>query len=220
MKYRTMSDCLYNVLPVFLGVSVTQTLVTNHLKVLFHYAGVVQSCSEHCTVFQAYVTSPIVQPGHKETDNADDIITSGTEYGFYPGMCVLLSDSSDWRFKEILSRRIPCYGEACTRRAIEKKDVAILLHTAYAENRKPYAACNKSVSRSFKQESMPRLAALHLEKGSFLKQYINHLIDSALEAGLNDFWQKNTLHKLRIKAAVGVGIILIDDNLEILLIHL
>lgn len=150
----------------------------------------------------------------------DDVITSGTEYGFYPGMCVLLPDSSDWRFKEILSRRIPCYGEACIRRAIEKKDFAILLDTAYAEYRKTYATCNKSVSRSFKQESMAILAALHLEKRSFLKQYINRLIDIALEAGLNDFWQKNTLYALRIKAAVGVEITLIDDNLEILLIQL
>jgi hypothetical protein len=39
---------------------------------------------------------------------------------------------------------------------------------------------------------MARLATLHLEKGSFWKQYINRLIDIALEAGLNDFGRKYT----------------------------
>jgi hypothetical protein len=110
----------------------------------------------------------------------EDVITSGIEYGFYPGMCVLLPDSSDWRFKKLLSHRTLCYGETCIRRPIERKDFAILLDTAYA-------ACNTSVLCSFKQESMARLAAVQLEKGSFLKQYINRLIDIALEEGLDDF---------------------------------
>jgi hypothetical protein len=174
------------------------------------------------TVFQAYVTSYIVQPGfQKQIGSVEDLISSGIEYGFYPGMSLLLPDSSDWRFKEVLSHRIPCYGETCMHRAIEKKDFAILLDTAYAEYRKTYAACNTSISLcSFKQECMARLSVLHLEKGSFLKENINLLIDIALEAGLYDFWWKNILDTLRIKSAVGVRITLIDDYMAILLIHL
>jgi hypothetical protein len=173
------------------------------------------------TVFQTYATGYIVQPGyHKQIFSVEDVITSDTEYRFYPGMCVLLPDSSDWRFKGMLSHRISCYGETCICRAIEKKDFAILLDTTYAEYRKTYVACNKSVICRFKQKIMARLAALHLKKGSFLKEYINRLIDIALEGGLDDFWWKITVHTLRIKAAVGVRITLIGDNMAILLIHL
>jgi hypothetical protein len=114
------------------------------------------------------VTTYIVQPEyHKQIDSVEDVITSGTEYGFYTRMSVPLPDSSDSQFREIMSHGIPCYGETCMRSAIEKKDFAILLDIAYTEYRKTYETCNKSVLCSFKQESMARLATLHLEKGSF-----------------------------------------------------
>jgi hypothetical protein len=173
------------------------------------------------TVFQAYVTSYIVQPEyHKQIASVDDLITSGIEYGFYPGLGVLLSDSSDWRIEEILSHRIPCFGETCMLRAIEKMDFAILLDTAYAEYRKVYAATHKSVLCSFEQESMTRLTAMYLEKGNFLQDNVNRLIVAALEGGLCNFWWNNIMDSLKIKAAADVRTTFAYDNEAILLIHL
>jgi hypothetical protein len=172
------------------------------------------------TVFQAYVTSYIVQPGfQKQIGSVEDLISSGIEYGFYPGLSLFLPDSSDWRFKEILSHRIPCYDNICLRRAIEKKDFATLTDSIYAEYLKTYVSYNKPVLCSFKQECMTKVMAMFLEKGSFLKENIDRLIDIALEAGLYDFWWNNILNTLRIKAAVDIRIKLVEDYTVLLLTH-
>jgi hypothetical protein len=217
--YRTMSDCFYNVWAVFLGVSVTKMPVTDHLKVYFIM--LVWYCLAVNTVFQAYVTSYIVQPEyHKQIDSVEDLISSGIEYGFYPGLTLFLPDSSDWRFREILSHRISCYGDSCIRRAIEKNDFATMTNSIYAEYLKTYVSHNKSVVCSFKQESTTRVMAMFLQKGSFLTENINRLIDTALEAGLYDFWWNNILNTLRIKAEVEVRVKLVEDYNSILLTHL
>ncbi|PNF30282.1 hypothetical protein B7P43_G18356, partial [Cryptotermes secundus] len=217
--YRTMSDCFYNVWAVFLGVSVTKLPVTNHLKVYFIM--LVWYCLAVNTVFQAYVTSYIVQPEYqKQIDSVEDLISSGIEYGFYPGITLFLPDTSDWRIKEILSHRIPCYGDTCIRRAIEKKDFATVTGSIYVEYMKAYVSQNKSVVCTFKQECKTKLTAMFLEKGSFLTENINRLIDTALEAGLPGFWWNNIFNKLRIKAQVEVRVKLLEDYNSLLLTHL
>jgi hypothetical protein len=217
--YRTISDCFYNVWAVFLGMSVSKKPLTNHLKVYFIM--LVWYCLAVNTVFQAYVTSYIVQPEyHKQIASVEDILSSGIEYGFYPGLGMFLPDSSDWRFKEILSHRIPCYGDTCIRRAIEKNDFATVAGSLRVEYMKTYISNNISVVCSFKQECMTKMMAMFLQKGSLLTDNVKHLVGTAVVAGLYDFWRKNILDTLRIRAKVVVRMKLMDDYRVLLLTHL
>jgi hypothetical protein len=150
----------------------------------------------------------------------EDLISSGIEYGFYPGLSLFLPDSSDWRFKEILSHRIPCYGDICIRRAIETNDFAMVTDSGFAEYMMTYVSHNKPVVCSFKQECTTKVMTMFLEKGSFLTENINRLIDTALEAGLYHFWWNNISNTLKIKAEAGVRIKLVEGYEPLLLTHL
>jgi ABC-type amino acid transport substrate-binding protein len=221
-SYRTISECFYSVWAIFLGVSVAQMPLTTHLKIYF--VTLVWYCLAVNTVFQAFVTSYLVNPGlQKQIGSVEDLIASGIEYGFHPGVERRLPDTSDWRFKEILSHRIPIYNEACLPRVLEKKDFAILIDTMYAEYMKTYVSYDsygKPGVCSFKQESQTKLTTMYLEKGSFLTENVNSLINVALEAGLCDFWWKNILDMSRIKAAVIARYDSMDDYTVLLLTHL
>jgi len=221
-RYRTISNCFYNVWATFLGISVPKMPVTDHLKIFF-FMFVLYSLAINI-VFQAFVTSCLIEPEfQKQITSLEDLIESGIEYGYYPGIDVLLSNTSDWGFKEIISNRIPCYDASCVARAIGKKDFATISDTMYVEYLKAYAAHDsygRSAVCSFKQKSKVRLVAMYLEKGSFLTEDINRVINIAIEAGLNNFWWKNILDTLRNKAVGAEGHISMDDYTVLLLDHL
>lgn len=221
-SYRNISNCFYNVWAIFLGTSVPNMPVTDHLK--FFFVILVWYSLAINTVFQAFVTSYLIDPGfHKQISSLEDLIASGIEYGYYPGLDVLLPKKSDWRFKEITSHRIPCYNESCAERAVVKKDFATLTDTMYTEYMKTYAAYDsygRPAVCSFKQESKVRPVAMYLKKGSFLTENANRAISIAIEAGLNTFWWKNILHTLRNKAAAVAEQTLKDDYTVFLLDHL
>ena len=220
--YRTISNCFYNVWATFLGISVPKMPVTDHLK--FFFAMLVWYSLAMSTVFQAFLTSCLIEPEfQKQITSLKDLIESGIEYGYYPGIDVLLSNTSDWGFTEILSNRIPCYTNSCVTRAIGKKDFATIGDAMYVEYMKAYAAHDsygRSTVCSFKQECKVRLVAMYLEKGSFLTEDINRVINVAIEAGLNIFWWNNILDTLRNKAVRDEGHHLMDDYTVLLLEHL
>ena len=220
--YRTISNCFYNVWATFLGISVPKMPVTDHLKIFF--VMLVWYSLAMNTVFQAFLTTCLIEPEfQKQITSLKDLIESGIEYGYYPRIDVLLSNTSDWGFKEILSNRIPCYSNSCVTRAIWKKDFATISDTMYVEYTKASAAHDsygRSTVCSFKQESKVRLVAMYLQKGSFLTEDINHVINVAIEAGLNNFWWINILDTLRNKAVRDEGRALMDDYTVLLLEHL
>lgn len=220
--YRTISNCFYNVWATFLGISVPKMPLTDHLKIFFlmlmWYSLAINN------VFQAFVTSYLIEPGfQKQITSLEDLIESGIEYGYYPGIDVLLSNTSDWRFKEVTSNRIPCFDDSCVARAIGRKDFATLSDTMYTEYKRAHAAHDsygRSTVCSFKQESKVRLVAMYLQKGSFLTEDINRVINVAIGAGLNNFWWKNILDTLRNKAVAVEGHTLMDDYTVLLIDHL
>jgi ABC-type amino acid transport substrate-binding protein len=221
-QYRTISNCFYNVWATFLGISVPKMPVTDHLKIFF--VMLVWYSLAINIVFQAFATSYLIEPGfQKQITSLEDLIESGIDYGYYPGIDVLLSSTPDWKLKEVLSKRVPCYNESCVARAIETKDFASLSDTMYTEYMKAYAGTDsygRSAVCSFKQECKVRLVAMYLKKGSFLTEGINRVINVAIEAGLNNFWWKSILDTVRSKAVGVKGHILIDDYTVLLLDHL
>jgi hypothetical protein len=220
--YRNISDCFYNVLAVYLAISVPKIPNTGHLKIYFIM--LVWYCLAVNTVFQAFVTSYLTDPGfHKQISSVEDVIASGLEYGFYPRMRVLLPDASDWRFRKILSCRLPCYDSSCIDRVIEKNDFATIgdsTHAEYIKTYVPYDKNGKSTLCTFTQESTTKPMAMYLEKGHLLTENINRIIDIAVVSGLYYFWFKNIMDTSRIKAAVVETPIITDDYTVLLLTHL
>jgi hypothetical protein len=217
--YRSLSDCFYNVWAVFLGMSVTRMPLTDHLKVYF--VMFLWYCLAINIVFQALVTSYILQPEYQtQIASVKDILSSGIEYGFYPDLSMFFPESSDWRFKKILSNRIPCYGDTCIRRAIEKNDFATITDSIYAEYMRTYVSYNKNVLCSFKQAYMTKMLAMFLQKGSFLTENVKRLVGIAVEAGLHDLWKKNILYTLKVRAQFFVRMKLMEDYRVLLLTHL
>ncbi|KDR07395.1 hypothetical protein L798_02938 [Zootermopsis nevadensis] len=217
--YRTLLDCFSNVWAIHLGLSVAKMPTTGHLKIYFIMF--VWYCIAINTVFQAFFTSYLVDPGYqKQISSVEDIIESGLEYGFYPGIGVLLPDNSDWRFKEILSHRIPCYDNSCVERAIEKNDFATISDSKFAEYLNTCGNNSKSTLCTFTQDSTTKPMAMYLEQGHLLTEYVSRLIDIAVEAGLYNFWFKNIMDTSRIKNAFIRSPILTDEYTLLLQTHL
>jgi len=221
-QYRTISNCFYNVWATCLGISVPKMPVTDHLKIFF--VMLVWYSLAISTVFQAFATSYLIEPGfQKQIKSLEDLIESGIDYGYYPGIDVLLSNTPDWQLKEVLSKRVPCYNELCVARAIGTKDFASLsdtMHTEYMKAHAGHDSYGRSAVCSFKQECKVRLVAMYLEKGSFLTEGFDRVINVAIEAGLNNFWWKNILDTERSKAVGVEGHTLMDDYAVLLLDHL
>jgi hypothetical protein len=110
--YNTLSFCIYNAWAVYMGVSSTNTPKSWKFRFLFFIY--VCYCFVISTVFQAFFTSYLVEPGYgKKFENFEDLLHSSVAYGYSDAMEVGLSSTSyeeHWRFPS--SRRQDCFDMA------------------------------------------------------------------------------------------------------------
>ena len=91
--FQTLSLCFYDAWAVSMGVSATNT--PNTWKFRFNFLLFVYYCFAMSTVFQAFFTSYLVEPGYgKKFETLDDMLHSSGAYGYNDVMEFLLASMS------------------------------------------------------------------------------------------------------------------------------
>ncbi|KAJ4431195.1 hypothetical protein ANN_19792, partial [Periplaneta americana] len=153
INFRFMNLSLYNAWGIFLGVSVPEMPNSWKLRMIFLlyvcYSFVIS------TVFQAFFTSYLVEPGYgKKLETLDDVLKSNLKFGFNSAV-ELAASTMDYREIGMFSssRRVECSDlKKCLERIIYKRDITTIAAGVYnyTENNKIPASrsvdCNDMVN--------------------------------------------------------------------------
>jgi hypothetical protein len=143
-------------------------------------------CLAMSTVFQAFFTSYLVDPGYqKQLTTLEEILESGIEFGYLPAFDRFYSDSSDWRHMELLSRREKCSNvETCIYRIRETGNFATFCGTWVLQHHTNFINDRTFVCPLNDEDSFPVFLMLYVKKGSFFLEVINQLVSIATESGI------------------------------------
>ena len=125
--FQTLSLCFYDAWAVSMGVSATNT--PNTWKFRFIFLLYVCYCFAMSTVFQAFFTSYLVEPGYgKKFETFDDLLNSSVTYGHYTGMEMLLTSTSYEEHRRFPSSRLQdCIDIVeCTRRLAKNSQMCTI----------------------------------------------------------------------------------------------
>jgi hypothetical protein len=206
-KSQTLSYCFYDAWAVFLGVSATNTPKSWKFRLLFLVY--VCYCFAMSTVFQAFFTSYLVEPGYgKKFETFDDLLHSSVVYGYNGGIEMLLKSTSymeHLRFPNL--RRQDCNDVAeCTRRIANNAQMCTLSVSRISQ----YLASEMGIrdaSKSFcsLEENVGTSGLIFvLHNGSPILNRLNVLTRRSLEGGLLDrywaqlLWIRSVRSKMRV----------------------
>jgi hypothetical protein len=221
--YRTLTGCLISSWAVVLGVSADSAPLSGPVRSFFTF-WIWYSVAIN-TLFQAFVTSYIIDPGHqKQMKSVNDVLESGVQYGFHPDLHVNLLDESDELPKEIVQHSEPCKNvELCTQRVAERGDFATISshhRIQYLNTYKTLDDNGEALLCTFGDNVMLKFKTFYLPQGSPLLYHCNRVIRAAMEAGLVEYWWQNELITSRIKAAAIRTISPLDNYSVLILTYL
>jgi hypothetical protein len=206
--FQTLSYCFYDAWAVFLGVSATNT--RNTWKFRFIFLLYVCYCFAISTVFQAFFTSYLVEPGYgKKFETFDDLLQSNVAYGYNGGIeMILLSTSYRDHRSFPTTRHQDCKDiMECTRQIVNKAQMCTLSTPRFSQ----YLASEMGIpdaSKSFctLEENVGSSGLIFvLHNGSPYLNRLNVLTRRSMEGGLLErYWtQLIWIRSLRSKMTVG-----------------
>jgi hypothetical protein len=206
--FQTLSYCLYNAWAVAMGVSATNT--PNTWKFRFLFFVYVCYCFAISTVFQAFFTSYLVEPGYgKKFETFDDLLHSNVFYGYSDAWEVALMSTSYEKYRTFpQSRRQDCNDFVeCTRRIANNDQLCTISVPRISQ----YLASEMGIPDASKfrctlEENLFTTGLIFvLNNGSPYLNRLNVLTRRSLEGGLLDrYWaQRMWVTCLRSKMRVG-----------------
>ena len=185
--FQTLSYCFYDTWAVLLGVSATNT--PNTWKFRFIFLLYVCYCFAMSTVFQAFFTSYLVEPGYgKKLETFDDLLQSNVVYG-YNGVIEIVLTSTSYKDHHSFpnSRRQLCNDFVeCTRQIVNKAQMCTLSSPRFTQ----YLASEMGIPDASKtfctlEESVGSSGLVFvLNNGSPYLNRFNVLTRRSLEGGL------------------------------------
>jgi hypothetical protein len=138
------------------------------------------------TVFQAFFTSYLVDPGYQtQLTTLEEILESGIGFGYPPEFDVWYTDSSDWRHKELLSKREACWPEeTCIDRIRETGNFASLCQAWVVVHNTNISSDHSLICPLNDVDTFPVFLSFYVPKGSFLLEFVNQLVSVATESGM------------------------------------
>ena len=206
--FQTVSYCFIDAWAVSMGVSATNTPNTWNFRILFLVF--VWYCFAMSTVFQAFFTSYLVEPGYgKKFETFDDLLHSSVSYGYnsaIEGAMTGTSYQEHHRFP--YWRRQECYDVMKCMKRIPNNDQ---LCTISAPRISQYLASEMGIRDAGKffctlEENLFTTGLTFvLNNGSPFLNRLNVLTRRSLEGGLLDRYlaQLKWMNNLRSKMAVG-----------------
>jgi len=201
--YKTLTSSLVNLWAVILGVSVSTMPRAPSLRSLF-LAWVCFSVA-FSTVFQAFLTSFLVESGYKTPiQSMDELFASDIKLAFPRFYSIILEVGDKTEAPNVLRKHVDCPSfEVCVKWAIYQKNVSIMLSDLSVEERYAFGTF-------VGVNSEPMLCKL--EDGVFLHTgrtlLMNHwdplvrrvteIIGRVVEAGLYNFWISLNLNEYKI----------------------
>jgi hypothetical protein len=221
--YKTLSGCLFCTCAVVLGVSTSSAPLSVPAR-FFFILWVWYSLAIN-TLFQTFVTSYLVDPGHQnQIQSIADILESGVQYGFHPDVNASLQYESDKLLTEIVKHSQPCNAvQACTQRVAERGDFVTISNHHRVEYLNTYKTLDdngEALLCTFGDKLILNFKTFYLTQGSPLLYQCNHAIRAAVEAGLVEYWWQSELVTSRIAAASIRKISLLDNYSIFLLTYL
>ncbi|PSN32136.1 Ionotropic receptor 594 [Blattella germanica] len=188
--FKSVLNCLCHSLAILLGVSVPELPKTRVLRIFFFIY--VCYCFSISTVFQAFFTSYLVEPGYgKPLRTFEDLLNSGFTFGFLDALTAVTATidiNEIYLFKE---RETIDDFENATIRIITKGDLSMVSATQYSifiANKMGIDDISKTIC--FLDDDILTLKlATALPKGSPFLRSLNHYIMRGFEAGfLQKYW--------------------------------
>jgi hypothetical protein len=190
--FQTLSYCFYDAWAVAMGVSATNTPNTWNFRFLFLVY--VCYCFAMSTVFQAFFTSYLVEPGYgKKLETFDDLLHSSVAYGYNEAIEMLfISTSYKEHFRLPASRRQDCDDIVeCTRRIASKAQMCIISFPRLSQ----YHASEMGIRDASKflctlEDSVYETGIIFLlHNGSPFLNRLNELTKRSMEGGLLErYW--------------------------------
>jgi hypothetical protein len=205
---QTLSYCFYDAWAVFMGVSATNTPSTWNLRLLFLLY--VCYCFAVSTVFQAFFTSYLVEPGYgKKYETFDDLLHSSVTYGYVDGLELILASTSYKDHRSFpTSRRQDCNNIVeCIKRIANNTQLCTMCiprFSQYIASEMGIPVASKSFCTLEKDVATSGFLFL-LNNGSPYLNSLNVLTRRSLEGGLLDrYWaQLIWITSLRSKMIVS-----------------
>lgn len=192
--YKDISDCLLSAWSVVLGVGVHKMPLSQPLRGLF-FLWLTYSLAIN-TVFQTYVTTYIVDPGHRyQIDSVDEIMESGLEVYVIDFLYELLGDDF---LKHPKSWRKCGNANQCLKTASASPGVVMLAGKVFAKYKSKELNCAFTY-----HESSSDLFHFHtvmvLKKGSPYLERINSIIGRLAEGGYPGKFFKDVTQEKRLR---------------------
>jgi hypothetical protein len=188
--FRHSKDAITDIWALILGVSLSSLPRTTPLR-LFFSAWVCYSLAIN-TVFQAYLTTFLVDPGNeKSITSIEEVVNSGIKYGF-PSIFLdhNFNDKADPQAVEILENRIDCedmvtcvlwtakyrnISSICTSEFVEM----LYYDSEYSDEFRGNQACALTETSVLVTDIV-----ITLQKGSPFLDRVNEIIDRLVESGI------------------------------------
>ena len=201
--YKTLTSSLINLWAVILGVSVSTMPRTPSLRSLF-LAWVCFSVA-FCTVFQAFLTTFLIDSGYKTPiQNMDELYASGIKLAYPPECSFVFENGDELELSKLHRNLANCSSYlVCLNWAIYHKNVSVLLEDISAE----YLY---TLGKSADDKSKPLLYGLEygvffptrltmlMFHGDPLMSRVTEIIDRVVEAGLYNYWFSLQINWLKV----------------------
>ncbi|XP_021941196.1 glutamate receptor 2-like [Zootermopsis nevadensis] len=202
-EYTTLSGCLSSAWAAMLGVGVPVQPRSGPLRIIF-IAWVIHSLAVS-TVFQAFMTSFLVDPGlEKQIMNVEDLLTSGFHYGVHKIFFGYLFFLQIKQRDVMLPNTDICVKvEECAQKVADEGNYATILNSITAEYLNTYKTSdNNGVGKLYMLEEKlsTNFQVFILPRGSEFLGTFNRLVTVANEAGLVTHFWKEMLTTNKIKA--------------------
>ncbi|KAJ4434763.1 hypothetical protein ANN_23333 [Periplaneta americana] len=181
---------------------------------------------EHLQVFQAFLTTFIIEPGlQHQMSSIQEILASEVNYGYNSGFDIIFRDSTDEISQTILNNRLECnegnnppcldwvayhdnFSLLCSKKLLEY----ILTRHYLDKNGNPLMCQAGGVF-------FPLNYVTYMEKWNPLQYRFNDMIIRALEYGLFDKWLQDDFHLQRIQAGAIARKKNVDEYFDLTLEH-
>ena len=208
--FQTLCYCFIDAWAVSMGVSATNTPNTWKFRCIFLLY--VIYCFAMSTVFQAFFTSYLVEPGYGEKfEIFDELVYSSVVYGYNGGIEMFLTSTSYGDHHSFpSSRRQDCIDIVeCTREIVTNAKICTLSFlrlTKYLASEMGIPDASKSFCTLEENVGSSGLIFM-LHNGSPYLNWLNEMTRRSLEGGLLErYWaQLLWIRSLRSKMAVGDG---------------
>jgi hypothetical protein len=222
--YRDINSVITNITAVSLGMSVATKPRSSPLRVFFFF-WVCHSLAVN-TVFQAYLTSFLIDTGYEEPiRNVEELLTAGMKFGFPLSYKIFFKDPSDAVGSAVLKKMTLCPDEAiCMKWASQYRNISTLRSEFSAEY-------SNSIGSSTDENNRPLLCDLEdgvvvyfetvfaVLRGNPLLEHINDVIDRIVEGGIFVQWKKLFFNSERVAKKTTSSHTLADTYLDISIIH-